>query len=129
MGIDPVFLPDNSPVIAQVYGFAKRIVDIDLCIAGVYTEAVYNFAGDQLLNYADDQDGRTFFDEARAKYSLDVFVPGVLSSSSNSPTSQATLNPEFMKTLVMGDLQTLKTPYGKVYMNLALQNGTIWGLS
>lgn len=132
VGIDPVYLPDDAPVIQLAYEIAKVRVNRDLACAGapyLYEMAVYNLAADRLINYAPDQPDRLYFKQSREKLGIDVFVPGVISSSGSSPTSESTLNPEFMKNFTMGNLQNLKTPYGRIYLDLAQSAGTLWGLS
>lgn len=96
----------------------------------MYTLAVYSLATDRLINYAPDVQGQTFFQDLRKQFRLlDVSV-GVPSAASDQGTAVGILNPEFMKTMTLGDLQTLKTVYGRRYMELALNYGpSLWGLS
>jgi hypothetical protein len=130
-GIDPLALPSDAPVITYAFNVAIATADLNMAaFAGnLYALAVYNLGADLVINYAPDQPGRQYFLDLRQSFGINTFVPGVISSSSNSPTSQGTLNPEFMKTLTMGDLQNMKTPYGRTYLNFAMQSGTIWGVS
>jgi hypothetical protein len=133
--IDPLVLPDNSTVITDAFAYAQAVVNPLLAnLSGtLFALATYNLGTDYIINYAPDQVvngvSRTDFADMRAKYGINTFVPGVTSSSANAPTSQALLNPEFMKKLTFGDLQLLKTPYGRFYMNVAQRMGTIWGVS
>jgi len=152
VGIDPLNLPPTAPVIGYAFNIALSIVNPALAAmsgnyfaSGVpynlgvttpnvlYALAVYNLGADRVINYAPDQTvggvTRTYFKEIREALGISVFVPGVIASSGNSPTSQSTLNPEFMKTMTLGDLQNLKTPWGREYLNYAMQYGTLWGLS
>lgn len=127
--IAPEYLPDNSPDIVDAYAVALAWVARELCQSPMYALAIYNFGADWLINYATDQPGRKFFTDARVNYNISLFVPGVTASSGDTGTSQSRLNPEFMKHLTMGDLQTIKTPFGRAYMNIAQQYGSIWGIS
>lgn len=131
VGIDPLYLPDNSPTIGYAFDIAASMVNTALAVlpGNLYALAIYNFAADSVINFAPDQDGRTYFLDLRTSLGINTFVPGVISSSSNSPTSQSTLNPEFMKNLTFGDLQLMKTPYGRTYLNMAQSYGTIWGVA
>lgn len=96
----------------------------------LYTYAVYNLASDRLINYAQDQNGQTFFADTRT--ALRIFSPalGVPTAASDQGTSVGLLNPEFMRLFTLRDLQTLKTPFGRAYMEIAMDYGSnLWGLS
>ena len=134
MGIPLAALPDDALVIQ--YSFDASISGANLAFnalamgqSTVYANAVYNLAGDMLINFANDQDGRTYFKDLRTRFNINNFQPGVISSSSDTGTSTSLLNPEFMKTLTLSDLQNLKTPFGRQYLMIAQAQGTLWGLS
>jgi hypothetical protein len=131
MGITTTQLPDNSPSITVAYGVALDIVSDWLVGLGVYPYmlAVYNLAGDRLINYAPDQTGQTFFADARAAYKINSFTAGVIQSAGDQGTSESMLTPEFAKGLTLMDLQNLKTPYGRTYLQFAQSTGTLWGLT
>lgn len=131
MGIDPLYLPDSSPVIAMSYDIAVAMTNLYLgCVSPLLgTLATYNLGGDTLINFAPDQPGRSYFFDLRITLGINVFVPGVIASSSDSGTSASSLNPEFMKTFTLANLQNLKTPYGRQYLALAQSYGSLWGLS
>lgn len=96
----------------------------------LYTYAVYNLAADRLISYAQDSNGQTFFADARAGFR--IFSPGlgVPTAASDQGTSVGLLNPEFMRMFTLRDLQTLKTPFGRAYMEIAMDYGSnLWGLS
>jgi hypothetical protein len=96
----------------------------------LYVLAVYNLAADRLINYARDQPNQTYFEDKRDN--LKIYLPrvGVPSSANDNGTAVGILNPEFMKTMTLRDLQTLKTPWGRAYMEIALDYGpNIWGVS
>ena len=132
MGINTTVLPDNSPSIPLAYQIALDLVNLQLAIASsdIYTLAVYNLGGDNLINYAQDQTGQTYFTDLRAHFKIYSFVPGVIEETHDESTGQRLLNPEFMKNLTLSDLQNLKTPYGRQYLAFAQMYGpTIWGVS
>jgi hypothetical protein len=130
-GISTTFLPSASQDVSDAFDVAMAIVSTNLaCLPGnLYALAVYNLATDNVINYASDQDGQVFFQELRKNYGINLFVPGVTGSSSDSSTSQSRVTPEFMKALTFGDLQNLKTPFGRAYLNIAQMQGTLWGVS
>ena len=130
MGITTTYLPDDSLSIGYAYSVALALVNPALAsVPAVYTLAVYNLGGDNLINYAPDQPGQTYFQDARKSFGLTTFSPGVAASASDGGTSVGLVTPEFMKTLTLANLQQLKTPWGRQYLAFAQAYGTIWGLS
>lgn len=131
MQISVVFLPDNSPTIAQSYDLAVAVVNPQIQQIGafVYDTAVYNLAADYLINYAPDIAPYTFFEELRAKFDCIGFVSGVITSSSDAGTSQSLQVPTAFSELTLSDLQRLKTKYGRRYVEIAQQCSNSWGLS
>ena len=131
MQISSVFLPDNSPVIEQSYAIAIDTVSliIQQASGNIYDIAVYNLAGDLLINYAEDQPTYTFFEDLRTKYGCNGFTSGVVSSSSDASTSQSLAVPTPLNDLTISDLQRLKTKYGRTYLEIAQRYSMSWGLS
>ena len=139
MGIPVPYLPDDADVIGMAFQVANSIVNPALQNVAanptlsppltIFDLAVYNLAGDQLLNYAQDQPGQNYFAGLREKYKLTSFISGVTTASYDQGTGQTTLNPEFMKELMLSDLQNMKTPYGRQYLAFAQRYGTLWGMS
>ena len=75
MGINPLNLPTDSPVITYAFNVGLGIVNPALWAAGIpnsnppttiYALAVYNLAADNLVNFAQDQPQRTYFRDLRA---------------------------------------------------------------
>lgn len=131
MGISTTYLPANSPYITYAFNNAMLIVNTDLAAAPspFYSLAVYNLGGDNLVNFAPDQTGQTFFADLRKSLNITAFVPGVISSSSDEGTSQSLAVPEGLQNLSLLDLQNLKTPWGRQYLAYAQMYGPLWGLS
>lgn len=135
-------LPSTSPSIAMTLAIAEATCNPDLQIAngspnssipysgpGIYQLAVYNLATDFLINFTQDQPGQTYFADLRKSFTINDFVPGVISASADETTSETLLTQDFMKNFTLSDLQRLKTPYGRRYLELAQSYGTLWGLS
>lgn len=124
-------LPDTAPIIATSLQIAQDIVSFAIlrASADLYTLAVYNLAADRLLNYAPDVSGQTWFRDTRKKMRLLELSVGVPTSVSDGGTSVGVLNPEALKNLTLANLQLLKTPYGRQYLEIAQSWGTIWGVS
>ena len=59
-GIATGYLPQNSQSIVNAYNRALAIVNPDIANIDpvTYADAVYNLAGDLLINYASDEIGR-----------------------------------------------------------------------
>lgn len=131
MLINTTVLPDASTDIADAYTVAVDVVNTQISSASavLYTNAVYNYAADYLLNNASDQSNQTYFVNLRSNLHLNDFVAGVISSSGDETTDQSIKTPVAMDNLTFGDLQTLKTTYGRAYMAIAQRVGTLWGVS
>lgn len=136
MRIDPIYLPTNDPLIGYAFNVAMAIVNPALAaiptVVGtwsIYALAVFNLAASTILNFAQDQTGRTYFTDLRKEMGMTNFSAGVITSSSDQGTSQSTLNPEFMKTLTLQNLQALNDPYGRQYLMFAQAYGSLWGLT
>lgn len=131
MQIPDAALPDGSPYIEFCYEVAIDTVNRWLnCVSPlIYAVTVYNLAADRLINFAPDQTGGTFFADLRSKWKLNSFVAGVIQSTADESTSESMLVPDFMKNLMLSDLQELKTPYGRVYLSYAQKAGPLWGIS
>jgi len=131
MQIAPVLLPDDSAYISTSYALALETVNpIFVTVSPLhYEQAVYNLAADYLINMTPDQDGQSFFAEARQKFDCVGFVSGVVTSASDSGTSSSLVTPESFASLTLGDLQNLKTPWGRAYLMVAQQYGNIFAVS
>lgn len=131
MGITTDELPVDSPFIGYAYDVASDIVNpfINRISPLQYTLAVYNLGGDRLINFAQDTPPSTFFVDTRREMDITVFVPGVVSATADVSTSTSILNIEAMKNFTLGNLQNLKTIWGRAYLAIAQDTGTIWGLS
>ena len=143
MAVSATDLPPNAPVIAWALAFAIQIVNPQLRVVGgcgppqaglpqvsVYVAAVYNLAGDLVVNFAQDQQGRKFFDRKRKELNINGFVSGVVGAASDESTSTTMVVQEAAKNFTLQDLQSLKTPWGRMYLSLAQAYGpSIWGLT
>lgn len=140
MGISPSVLPDGSQYFFWAYNQAISLVNRRIAVVPLqYMLAVYNLAGDILINLAQDPTGAPnvpgsnpptpFFAWTRKQLNINSFVTGVVTSTSDQGTSQSMEVPEQVKTFTLADLQNLKTPWGRNYIGIAQAVGTDWGLS
>lgn len=127
MGITVDQVPDDSPSFSLAYGGAVEWVNPDIAIVmpNLYTVAVYNLGASFLINYGTE----SVFAEFRKSYGLNNFTAGVITGASDNATSSQRLVPDFFKNLSLADLQMLKDPYGRRYLMIAEQFGSLWGLS
>lgn len=145
MGVPLSALPSGAPIIAISFQIAISTVNqalmqvpllqadptipIDPDWKTFYDVASYNLAGSMLINLAQDSPNTTYFEDLRAALKLNSFVPGVIQSSSDSTTAQSTQLIDALKKATLADLQRLKDPYGRTYLQIAQAYGPLWGLS
>jgi hypothetical protein len=139
MQVPATALPTNvaaDPDVTTAWAVALETVDcfINQYSPLYYNLAMYNFAGDYLINWASDSNAApnmcsTYFTDLRKKWNITGFVAGTVSSVSDEGTSTSLDVPPQVQGLAMFDLQMLKTPFGRAYMNIASKFGDIWGLS
>lgn len=145
MGINTTVLPDDAPVIPMAFQIAMDLVNCDLNIASpdIYTLAVYNLGGDNIINFApdvqppvpyaavsDNPGDLPFFQYLRSKWKLLDFNSGVVQSTGDEGTNVSLVVQEAAKNFTIANLQQLKTPWGRQYLSFAQSYGpTIWGLS
>lgn len=121
--------PVASWIVPTSLQIAFNWVNTQLACAGIYAIACYNLAADFLLNLAPDVPDQTYFKDERAKLKLMVPQLGIIQSSSNEGSSASFTALEWASRLTMFDIQRLKTPYGRAYLEMAQQAGTLWGLT
>lgn len=131
MGINSTVLPSDSHVIAWCYEQALSTVSLLLLYGGcnIYSQAVYNLAGDFLINSAHDQPDQTFFTDLRSAFNINSFIAGVIETASDNSTSMNETIPQQFNNFTIADLQNLKTPYGRQYLAIAQKAGGLWGVS
>lgn len=148
VGISADLLPDDSIYIEAGYQVALATVNkqlVAICAprspyTSIYGLAVYNLGADRVINYANDLSGSPviegsnppmkFFAYTRKQYNTLGFVSGVVQSTNDESTGGSLVVPKAFEALTIGDLQYLKTPWGREYLNYAQQFGpSSWGLS
>ena len=131
MGISATVLPPTSEWIGWAFTYAQNIVNPSIALASslLYALAIYNLAGDFLVNYAPDGTGQNFFTNLRQQYKLNSFVPGVVQSTSDNGTSTSLQVSEALAGLTLADLQLTKTPWGRAYLAIAQKYGDLWGIT
>jgi hypothetical protein len=130
-GITTAELPDDDIQIQYSYGVSVATVLCAIHVVSplIYMLAVYNLGTDLLINWANDQPGQTYFTDLRSQFGVNDFVAGVVASTADESTSESLTVPDAFSGLTIGQLQNLKTPYGRQYLAWAQMYGTNWGLS
>jgi hypothetical protein len=138
MGVSPDVLPEDSFWFAAAYDVAVDIVDPLFCQVSptIYKLMVYNLAGSNLLNFAQDppeadpfKDGKPYFEYYRDKWNLNSPISGVVSSAADQGTATGLEVPDALKNMTLADLQYFQNPYGRQYLAFAQRQGSLWGLS
>ncbi len=131
MGIGTDVLPDDALVIPFSLQMSLHWVsqDINTVDPFLFTVATYNLAGHFLVTYAPDIPPSTYFADLRSKLGMSSFVVGFANSASDEGTSGHLFIPDFFSTLTLADMALLQTPWGRRYMAIAQQIGSLWGLS
>lgn len=131
MGVPDTVLPDNSPyILYSLTGAVNTVImDINLFSPFLYQDALNNLAADNLVNWTQDTAPSKFWADLRASFGCNNFAAGVVQSANDNSTGMSALVPDFFKGLTMSNLQNLKTPYGRRYLAIVQDYGSIWGLS
>lgn len=111
---------------------ALETVNDMICVAAPrqYVEAVYNLAADRAVYLADDAPNQTYFRDLRTSWRTGAVSVGVVSSGSNQATSMSQINPKTLQELTLAELQYLKSPYGRRYIEIAQAFGpALFGVS
>lgn len=131
MGVPAPALPDNSVYLTYAFNTSLEVVNQQILAVSPlrYQQAVYNLGGDNLVNWAQDIAPLTYWTDLRTTFKILSFVPGVVSSASDESSSTGIEVSESLKNLTLGQLQNLKTPWGRLYLSIAQEVGTGWGIS
>lgn len=119
-------MPTSSPSAKFAYEAAIEIVNTDIqkVMPALYLQAVYNLATSFLVNFGIEE----IFAVTRKNLGLNTFSPGPVTQASDNGTSASRLVPDFYKNLSLLDLQMLKDPFGRIYLSIAQQFGSLWVL-
>jgi hypothetical protein len=140
MGVPPEAIPDDSflqAAYAQAVNIAYTALATVPYVPGtpnLYAIAVYNLAAAMLLWGAiDNPDApppyNTFWTDLRTKLGIYSMSYGLVNSAADQGTSESMYIPEFIKGMNLLNLQLMKSPWGQMYLMIAGEWGTIWGLT
>jgi hypothetical protein len=133
-------LPDDSIYIDLSYEMSLETVHhwINIASPKMYTQAVYNCAGAYLANIAQDDPNAqppleppldTYWTDLRNSLGFSSFMPGWINETHDENTGAAIITPNWLEGLTLGDMQMMKTPWGRTYMAIAQSIGSMWGLT
>lgn len=131
VGIDTTVLPSGSPVIEFSYNLGINYTQPLLAIIPqlpeefLYTTAVYNFATHMLMVWAKDQPNQEFFKKIQKQYNLHSLVAGAVESAQDETTSSKLKVPKFFDGLTFSQLDLMKTPWGRMYLEIAQSVGSL----
>jgi hypothetical protein len=147
MQVPTAALPPTSPWPGVALGISLAIVNpalqnmpipqfdaanVQLNTGGfsIYSQCVYYLAADTLLNITPDVPGFTYFARQRRKFNLNGFTSGVVQSSGNEASNVSMVVQDAAKAFTLANVQQLKTPYGRQYLQLAQGFGpSTWGIT
>jgi hypothetical protein len=155
MGAPQSVLPVDSPYLQMAYDEALNLTYAGLQAVpnlsvlppppaappnqspSIYAIALYNLGGHILVTIAtDDPDAApppdnaaTFWADLREKLGMNVMSYGFVSSASDQGTSASQQIPSQIADMTLMGLDLLKTPWGRRYMQIVGQWGTLWGIS
>jgi hypothetical protein len=99
----------------------------------IYAFAVYNLGCALLLEFAQDDSTtdppQTFWNDLRNKLGVNSFSFGLITSAADQGTAESMYIPEAIKGMTLMDLQLAKSPWGRKYLMIAGQWGSIWGIT
>lgn len=72
---------------------------------------------------------QTYFFRARQTFKLNSFVPGVVNSAGDQGTSVGLVTPQWATNIDIAALDYSRTPWGRIYLSLAMRWGSLWGLT
>jgi hypothetical protein len=153
MGVPQSVLPTNSIYLQWAYDEATNLTYTGLDAVpntappdpvtgfprspSIYAIAIYNLGGHVLVTIAGDDpaavappdNAPTFWSDLRTTLNMNVMSLGLITSASDQGTSAGQQIPSQIADLTLMGLDLLKTPWGRRYLQIVGQWGTLWGLS
>jgi len=137
MGVTTAQLPDSDPAFYYAFTVALELTNVRILTASplIYQLAVYNL-GDNLINWAQDpagapvnSEGLACFAALRKQFGCFNFTAGPVSSSGDEGSNVSLEVVEGLKNLLVGQLQNLKTPFGRQYISFTQAGGNDMGIT
>lgn len=99
----------------------------------IYAFAVYNLGCAFMVEMAQDDPTtdppQTYWTDLRNTLGINSATYGMINSAADQGTSESMYIPDVIKGMTLLDLQLMKSPWGRAYLMLAGEWGSIWGLT
>lgn len=123
---------DLYKMLQRSYEFARHYVLKQLICSDpyFYKMALYDYTVHLFLIAC--VDGNLDFIPRDTLDSMDInqrSANGIVQNASDNTTAASILVPDFYKNLSLSDLSCLRTPYGRNYLMMLQQMGSLWGLT
>jgi hypothetical protein len=135
MGVPSIDMPDVS-VLQYAYDQAYNLTYSGLMDVpsaptspSIFAMAVYNLGAHWLVETAQDTPPSTYWQDLRTKFGLTSFTPGLVNAAHDQGTGEGMAIPPYLLNQTLMGLELLKTPWGRFYMMIAGQWGTLWGIT
>jgi hypothetical protein len=133
--VPPEAMP-NDFTLQMAYDTALNLAYIGLATIpsqptspSIYAIAVYNLGGAFLVEFAQDVPPSTYWTDLRNKLGIYSASFGIITSAHDQGTSDSLYIPETIKNMTLLDLQLMKSPWGRMYLMLAGEWGSLWGIT
>lgn len=140
MGIPSEVMPSQA-ALQVAYDQALNLAYVGLAsipsqptTPNLYAFAVYNLACAIMLECAFDDPNlpepyNTYWEDLRNKLGLNSFTYGLVNSAADQGTSESMYIPDIIKNMTLLDLQLAKSPWGRMYLMIAGEWGSLWGIT
>ncbi len=136
MGVPPESMPDVT-VLQYAYDQAYNLTYWGLMgvpsaptSPSIFAMAVYNLGAHFLVEIAQDTPPSTYWQDLRAKFGLNSLQLGITNAAHDQGTGEGMVIPPYiLNGLTLASMEFLKTPWGRAYLMIAGQWGTIWGIT
>jgi hypothetical protein len=95
----------------------------------LYAIAVYNLGMALLLEFAQDTPPSTFWTDLRTSLNINSPVFGIITGAADQGTSDTLYIPEAIRNMTLLDLQLMKSPWGRKWLMIAGEWGSLWGIT
>jgi len=135
MGVPTGNMPDDS-TLQVAYNEALNLAYLGLAsipsvssTMSIYAMAVYNLGGHILVEIAQDAQNQNFWSNLRNQFQINSMLPGFITQAHDQGTGEGMYIIKQLEGMTLFGLQLMKTPWGRWYLMIAGQWGTIWGLT
>ena len=139
MGVPGASMPPNGWLqiaydeAANLTYWALATVPSQPTSPSIYAFAVYNLGCALLLEFAQDdpnaQPPSTFWTDLRTALNINSANFGIITSAADQGTADSFYIPDAIKNMTLMDLQLAKSPWGRKFLMISGEWGSIWGIT